>query len=419
MRAGRVGQGVWLDGHGSRAARRRPSVGCQIGRLGAGFGPGPPRTLLGTSGAGGFSRTRPVTSGPPPGTATAPRGCPAAASGRALHHDAGCPTLTVGVIAQLCGGAMFTVMTWNVENFFAPEPSAQVDFDSKLDALAAVITAAGPDLLAVQEVGDELAFQALRERLGSGWTGALSTHFQASHAIRVGWLSPGPLTDVEEVIELPTQLSPVKVDDDGTAITDLGRGALAVTCTTATGGQVRALTVHLKSKLLSFPGGRFTTTDERERARYGVYALNRRAAEAAAVRDWATASLAGDWAGRPLLVCGDLNDTLDAATTQLLFGPPGSQFGTGGFDRPDAGDAQRLWDTGYWMAPPNNWSRMFAGRGELIDHILVSHALTQPPRDAATVPIDVPSIGTRPQTTPRAAGQPPSDHRPAVAHFDL
>jgi hypothetical protein len=181
---------------------------------------------------------------------------------------------------------MFTVMTWNVENLFEPEPSAQGDFDAKLDALAGVITAAGPDLLALQEVGDEVAFQALRERVGDGWTGALSQHFHASHAIRVGWLSPGSLTDVEEVIDLPAELSPVKVDDDGTAITDLGRGALAITYTTTTGDEVRALTVHMKSKLLSFPGGRFNTNDERERARYGVYALNRRAAEAAAVRDW-------------------------------------------------------------------------------------------------------------------------------------
>ena len=98
---------------------------------------------------------------------------------------------------------------------------------------------------------------------------------------------------------------------------------------------MRALTAHLKSKLLSFPGGRFTTNDEAERARYGVYALDRRAAEAAAVRDWATTALAGDWADQALLVCGDLNDTSDAATTQLIFGPPGSQIGTGGFDHPD------------------------------------------------------------------------------------
>ena len=314
---------------------------------------------------------------------------------------------------------MFTIMTWNVENFFQPKPAEQTNFDAKLGALADVITAAEPDLLAVQEVGDEVAFAALRDKLGAGWTGELSTHFESSHPIRVGWLSRGQLSDVEEVVDLPAALSPVKVDDDGTELTQLGRGALAVTATTASGVQVRALTVHLKSKLLSFPGGRFDTTDEDERARFGVYALDRRAAEAAAVRHWATASLAGDWQGKPLLVCGDLNDTLDAATTQLLFGPPGSQFGTAGFGRPDRGDAQRLWDVGFRMVPPDNWSRMFAGRQELIDHILVSDALTGRLQDAATVPLAVPSVGMQPQTTPRAAGKPPSDHRPVLAHVDL
>ena len=311
---------------------------------------------------------------------------------------------------------MFTVMSWNVENFFTPKPADQAAYDAKVAALATVITAAAPDLLALQEVGDEESFQTLQGQLGGGWSGALSTHFETPHTIRVGWLSPGALSDLEEVIDLPAALSPVKVDDDGTTITQLGRGALAVTYTTAA-GPVRALTTHLKSKLLTFPGHRFDTTDEAERARYGVYALDRRAAEAAAVRDWATTALGGDWADRPLLVCGDLNDTMDAATTQLLFGPPGSQIGTGGFNHPDHGDTQRLWDLGYAMTPPNNYSRINQGRPELIDHILISHALLAPFTDAATVPLDVPSIGVQPTTAPRT--DPPSDHRPVLAHFDL
>jgi hypothetical protein len=37
--------------------------------------------------------------------------------------------------------------------------------------------------------------------------------------------------------------------------------------------------------------------------------------------------------------------------------------------------------------------------------------------DAATVPLDVPSIGIQPQVAPRT--DPPSDHRPVLAHFDL
>jgi endonuclease/exonuclease/phosphatase family metal-dependent hydrolase len=312
---------------------------------------------------------------------------------------------------------MVRVMTWNVENLFAPQPADRAAYDTKLTELANVIHTAAPDLLAVQEIGDEQSFEALRERLGDDWTGVLSTHFESPHTIRVGWLSPGDLFDVEEVVDLPAALSPVKVADDGTTLAHLGRGVLAVTYTTVTGNTVRALAAHLKSKLLSFPGGRFDTDDETERARYGVYALDRRAAEAAALRDWATDALGGQSTDQSVLVCGDLNDTLDAATTQLIFGPPGSQIGTGGFDHPDHGDPQRLWDVGYAMSPPNDYSRINQGRRELIDHILVSHAMVGSLTNATTVPLDIPSIGVEPQVAPRTG--PPSDHRPVLAQFDL
>jgi len=104
------------------------------------------------------------------------------------------------------------------------------------------------------------------------------------------------------------------------------------------------VSVHLKSKLLTFPGGRFAPDDEDQRARFGAYALYRRAAEAATVRVHADTVLQGHGQDRPLIVLGDLNDTPQAATTQLLYGPPGSQFDTGGFDHPDKGDAWRLWN---------------------------------------------------------------------------
>src|SRR4051812_48414741 len=71
-------------------------------------------------------------------------------------------------------------MTWNVENLFVPGAEHQADYEAKLDALAAVISDARPDLLAVQEVGDPESFEALRGRLGGGWTGVLATHFEPS-----------------------------------------------------------------------------------------------------------------------------------------------------------------------------------------------------------------------------------------------
>jgi hypothetical protein len=181
------------------------------------------------------------------------------------------------------------------------------------------------------------------------------------------------------------------IDDDGnqiTAITAAKRGALAVTYTRADGLTVQALTAHLKSKLLSFPGHdpqhpQFDTRDEAVRARFGLYALHQRAAEAASIRSWATDQLQGHGQERHLLVCGDLNDTPQAATTQLLLGRPGSQLGTGGFNQPDWGDGNRLWNLAPRMPAGDpvtgkgaaNWSRINNGIKELIDQILVSHLL--------------------------------------------
>ena len=95
----------------------------------------------------------------------------------------------------------------------------------------------------------------------------------------------------------------------------LGRGALAFSA--AFGGEsVRFVVAHLKSKLLTYPGGRSQPVDEDERARAGGFALLRRAAEAVAVRVWANQWL-HDHPGGPLVVLGDLDDGPDAATTQI------------------------------------------------------------------------------------------------------
>ena len=73
-----------------------------------------------------------------------------------------------------------------------------------------------------------------------------------------------------------------------------------------------------------------------------------------------------------MILTGDLNDTVQAATTQLLLGPPGSEIGTAGFTQPDQGDHQRLWNLAPLMPPGRDYSRINHGRNELIDHILVS-----------------------------------------------
>jgi len=65
-----------------------------------------------------------------------------------------------------------------------------------------------------------------------------------------------------------------------------------------------------------------------EFARVAGYALFRRAAGAALVGDLATHLLivnGQDGRTYPVVVLGDLNDEPAAATSQILYGPPGSQ----------------------------------------------------------------------------------------------
>jgi len=108
-----------------------------------------------------------------------------------------------GLWRTWAGACVLTIMTWNVENFFTPKPADQAAYDAKVTELAAVISTAAPDLLALQEVGDAESFEALRVALGAGWTGVLSTHFESPHAIRVGWLSRGALSDVDRRTTTP------------------------------------------------------------------------------------------------------------------------------------------------------------------------------------------------------------------------
>ncbi|WP_369245847.1 endonuclease/exonuclease/phosphatase family protein [Streptomyces sp. R41] len=306
--------------------------------------------------------------------------------------------------------------TWNLENLYRPGgpfgPKDKAAYETKLAALAAVITELDPTLLGVQEVGDPDALADLAGMLDGDWQVTLSGH-PDDRGIRVGFLSrvvPQVLADTNAFPEL---LRPVQADDTGTTVSHAGRGFLAVEIST------RALTLkvavcHLKSKLLSYPGGRFQPRDEGERARYGAYALYRRAAEATALRALADDLLAGEGRTRDVAVLGDLNDEVQAATTQILLGPPGSEIGTPGYDRPDSGDAMRLWDVAPLIPADQRYSRINSGRRELIDHILVSHRLVHRVTAAGTgLPgteqLTLPSVGADPGERRGAAG---SDHAP-------
>lgn len=314
---------------------------------------------------------------------------------------------------------MVVIGTWNLENLFRPGgdgPPDQTSYEAKLAALATTISGCAPDVLAVQEVGDPAALDDLVSELGGSWHIALSTH-PDRRGIRVGFLSRHSLTVLDDADGLAAGLAAVQVADPPAAPSgELGRGALIARVEPAPGFALTMITCHLKSKLLSYPNGRFSPKDEGERARYGAYALYRRSAEATTVRELATTRLTASNRER-LVVLGDLNDEVAAATTQILNGPTGSEIGTTGFNQTDHGDRWRLWNLAPLIPIEQRYSRNYRGRHELIDHIFISHALLDPlPHVRTIVDQGLPSVTDNPHAR---RGKPGSDHAPIIATFIL
>jgi hypothetical protein len=244
---------------------------------------------------------------------------------------------------------------------------------------------------------------------------AQSSELPDGRGVRVGFLSRLALGNVEHIVTSRTAWHRCRSTTKARAWRKWGAGRSGLASRPA-GARSTWSSCHLKSKLLTLPGGRFHARDEGERARFAGYAIYRRAAEAVTLRTYANELLDGNGRGRAVIMLGDLNDEAAAATTQILLGPPGSEIGTPGFDRPDQGDGSRLWNLAPLIPEERRFSSVFSGRGELIDHILVSRALVQRVGQVDTGPGEPASITEDP--TSRRDEQ-ASDHVPVVGRFRL
>jgi predicted extracellular nuclease len=110
-----------------------------------------------------------------------------------------------------------------------------------------------------------------------------------------------------------------------------------------------------------------------------------------------------------------MNDVPQAATTQILHGPR-LRIDTPGYDRPDRGDAQRLWNLAARIPEKEGYSRVYRARTELIDHLFVSHRLLDTVETVTTGTGSTPSITDNPV---ERRDPPASDHRPVVARLNL
>ena len=343
----------------------------------------------------------------------------------------------------------FSVMTWNVENLFPPgsfvsptsaSPVTEELFNAKLNFLASFITGLDkkPDVIAFQEIGgqnddDVRSIEALQLRLAGEYPHRAISPFPDGRHIRVAFLSRLELKRVSGDIRNfpPGPLASVP-DFSGGSTTRMGRGALKVEVEPASGITIRLVTLHLKSKLLTFPreggGTAFQPRSENERAFAAGIALMRRAAEAVTVRSF----INGEMEAAPAvhtIALGDLNDEPLAATSQIFLGPPDRDVKS--IDQNDPVRLYNLVDSiplrgtavKDFLVETERFSRIHEGMGELIDHIMVSKGLLFVGADfvvkevrSFTSLIAGQSVTANPNE--RATSVPP-DHAPILARFEL
>jgi endonuclease/exonuclease/phosphatase family metal-dependent hydrolase len=329
----------------------------------------------------------------------------------------------------------FKTMTWNVENLFRPTAGApQADqqlFQRKLDLLADVIGRLDPDVVALQEIGGEEPLHDLQRALGETYPHRAISAFPDRRGIRVAFLSKHTVDRQPDIVDFPPgpalKIHGLTATGGLKPINRMGRGALRIRVT-KNGLTVDLITAHLKSKLLTFPrpgGSSFTPRDEEERAQAAGIALMQRMAEAVTLRIRVNELLEGN-NRTPLLLLGDFNDVPEAQTSLILNGPPGSEIGTRGFNRPDKGDDVRLFNLAPVIPQDRRFSRVERGRRELLDQIFASEEFFPfeqdnrrrlPEVDSHIDFVDqLPSVGDDPGEREREIAP---DHAPVTANFDL
>ena len=331
----------------------------------------------------------------------------------------------------------FKAMTWNVENLFRPQQDATREekerYHEKLSLLVGVIGELSPDVVALEEVGGDGALEDLQAALDGTYPHREVSAFPDGRGIRVAFLSKHEVEEKEEVVEFPDgpalDINDITATGGAKPIDRMGRGALRIRVAKES-LRVDLIACHLKSKLLSFPrpwGTSFTPHDEGERAQVAGIALMKRTAEAVTLRMWVN-RLLGSNDAVPLLLLGDLNDVPAAQTSLILNGPQGSQIGTLGFDRPDKGDAVRLFNLAPLIDEERRYSRIEDGRKELIDQIIASAGFLPVAEESKKrrLPEEVDSYVDFRDRLPSVENDPGEregdvapDHAPVVASFDL
>lgn len=293
--------------------------------------------------------------------------------------------LAVGAIlaSQAAEPAMFTVATYNLENYLLEAVGTR---QAKTPAARArnreFIRALNPDVLCVQEIGLAPALTELRAALKAD--GLNYPHFEHVSGwdtnISVGVLSRFPIVARRSHTNLSYLLQGRRFS--------VSRGFAEVDIQVTPNYTFTLMTAHLKSRRQVASGNE---ADMREQ-------------EARLLRERIDAVLAR----KPeinLLVCGDLNDLKDAASTRTVIGQGRTAL-------VDTRPAERNGDNTLSENPrwdPRNvtWTYYYGKEDtyQRIDYLLVSAGMAREWRRDGTYVLAAPNWGAA------------SDHRPLVAQF--
>jgi endonuclease/exonuclease/phosphatase family metal-dependent hydrolase len=279
-----------------------------------------------------------------------------------------------------------TVATANVLNLAQPgrpfyegqTPYSEAEFERKVQWLGQRIKVLNADVLAVQEVWDELALRAAIARSGLQYSsvnvpGAENGPGQhgAQGTPRVGMISRLKLESIESLTDFPAA-AVLQVPGVG-AHARFERPPLLAILRMKHGQPVAVITAHLKSKRPKFlqdakgnpledPG------DPAVQALASLRSLVMRAAEALALRLKVVELL--HRTRLPLIVMGDLNDSPHSVTTQLIAATSQTAYDRGARDHA----LYSAWDVQGEAALRRDvaYSHIHQGYPEVLDQVLVS-----------------------------------------------
>lgn len=266
------------------------------------------------------------------------------------------------------------IATFNLKDFFLPRSDAERSVaPGKFANIAANLSRANADVVALQEVGEEQQLERLVNGLADLGYGPPILGTPDKRGIRCALLSRLPVawSQVHTHDSLPfPRFAEGDPEPFGVRI-PLRRGIIQARVESPDLGEVDVMTMHFKSNLpvaFRFAGGRERPdTTPHERAESALRSLIQRAAEAIYVRSLVD----GIFRASPdhaVCVLGDLNDVLDSLPVRILRG-------LGERSKDMLASCSEL------LPPEERYSCFHGEQKTQIDHILVSERLFRAARN--------------------------------------